>query len=103
MFNNIIKKLNQNISRLTVFSRILLVVVISGVVFGSLKLASNQHDGNITAVVPKVDEAGLVENITQLPPVSENQDITGEILPPADNSGEAQVDITGDNFDFPSQ
>lgn len=77
------------------------------IVFGMIGLVwiavSISGDGKQTAVQPVLDPAGLVENSDELPPVTEGDGQTGEILPPDSEPPSAEADITQDDITFPSQ
>ncbi len=92
------KYVKELVSRLTLLSWVLVFVALVGLVFLLVNISGG--DDSKTTGEPSIDEStGLVENIEDLPPVSEDEDETGEILPPEDNTSASDVDISADELE----
>lgn len=80
--NNIVLSIKNFTSRLTVFSWVIIIVLLVGFVTGLSFLASKNNSQPVAAEPEIETQSGLIENYDDLPPVTEGDDTTGEILPP---------------------
>lgn len=83
--NNSIQSIKYFFGRLTITSWVLIIIIVGLAVALIFTTSNNQKSGNSqqTTSEPQIENtSGLIENVEDIPTVSEGDDTSGEILPP---------------------
>lgn len=98
--NSMFASVKNFVSRLTLFSWIIIAAVVALIIIMIVVIASPKDQTN-TYEEPIIDEStGLIENVEETEPVTEDENATGEILP-ENELDEQEVDYEADELGPP--
>lgn len=97
---NLLTNAKNALSRLTIVSWVIIIAVVALVVV-VIVTATNSSKQQENFQEPVIDEdTGLIENVEETEPVTEDEDATGEILPDSEVA-DPEVDIEAEELGPP--